>query len=88
MPDLRVGVFGAAQAIAYGLGGLLGGVLSDVRAASGSAARGYGVVFMIEGVLFIAAAWMAARGAADVGPSSRGVAQSDAHGAALLAAIR
>ncbi len=86
---LRVGVFGAAQAIAYGLGGLLGGVLSDVaRAASGSAARGYGVVFMIEGVLFIAAAWMAARSTPDVGPSSRGVAQSDAHGAALLAAIR
>lgn len=54
---LRMGFWGAAQAIAYGLGGLLGAIGSDIgRELLGSAAAGYSVVFTIEAVLFVAAA--------------------------------
>jgi len=54
---LRMGFWGAAQAIAYGLGGLLGAVGSDVaRQVLGSPAAGYGAVFTVEAVLFVAAA--------------------------------
>lgn len=54
---LRMGFWGAAQAIAYGLGGLLGAVGSDIgRQVLGSASAGYSVVFTVEAVLFVAAA--------------------------------
>ncbi len=54
---LRMGFWGAAQAIAYGLGGLLGAVGSDLgRRALGSAAAGYGLVFTLEAILFVASA--------------------------------
>ncbi len=54
---LRMGFWGAAQAIAYGVGGLLGAVGSDIgREVLGSAAAGYAVVFSVEAVLFVAAA--------------------------------
>lgn len=54
---IRMGFWGAAQAIAYGLGGVLGAVGSDVaRRALGSVAGGYGAVFTLEAVLFGAAA--------------------------------
>jgi BCD family chlorophyll transporter-like MFS transporter len=54
---LRMGFWGAAQAIAYGTGGLLGAVGSDIgRELLGSAAAGYSVVFTVEAVLFVAAA--------------------------------
>jgi BCD family chlorophyll transporter-like MFS transporter len=54
---MRMGFWGAAQAIAYGLGGALGALGSDVaRRAFGSAASGYGAVFTAEAVLFFAAA--------------------------------
>jgi BCD family chlorophyll transporter-like MFS transporter len=54
---LRMGFWGAAQAIAYGLGGVLGAVGSDVaRSTLGSASAGYSAVFTAEAVLFTAAA--------------------------------
>lgn len=54
---LRMGLWGAAQAAAYGLGGILGGGASDIgRLALGSAGAGYGAVFLAEAVLFVAAA--------------------------------
>ncbi len=54
---MRMGFWGAAQAIAYGLGGVAGAAGSDLaRAALGSPAAGYGVVFLIEAALFVAAA--------------------------------
>jgi BCD family chlorophyll transporter-like MFS transporter len=54
---MRMGFWGAAQAIAYGLGGLFGAIGSDVgRELLGSAAAGYAVVFLAEAVLFAAAA--------------------------------
>lgn len=54
---LRMGFWGAAQAIAYGLGGVLGAAGSDLaRAALGSPAAGYAVVFSVEAALFVVAA--------------------------------
>jgi MFS transporter, BCD family, chlorophyll transporter len=57
---MRMGLWGAAQAIAFGLGGFLGTVASDLaRYLSGSAATGYGVVFAGEAVLFLFSAVIA-----------------------------
>ena len=61
---LRLGVFGAAQAVAYGLGVSLGGVGVDVaQAALGSPLRGYAAVFSVEAALFAASAVLAYRSA-------------------------
>lgn len=58
----RMGVFGAAQAIAFGLGGLLGAVSVDVlRLIFPSVATAYGAVFAVEAALFIVAAVLALR---------------------------
>jgi BCD family chlorophyll transporter-like MFS transporter len=55
-------MFGAAQAIAFGLGGFLGTVLLDLgRLITGSAIGGYGVVFLVDAGLFLAAAALALR---------------------------
>ena len=53
---VRMGVWGAAQALAFGGGGLLGTMIADVaRAGLGNAALGYAVVFALEAVGFTAA---------------------------------
>ena len=58
----RIGLWGAAQAFAFGLGGFLGTVGVDVsRALLDSAAPAYAIVFFVEGVLFVLAAVLAAR---------------------------
>ena len=58
---MRMGLWGAAQAIAFGIGGFLGTAASDLaRYLSGSAAVGYGAVFTGEAVLFLVAAVLAA----------------------------
>jgi BCD family chlorophyll transporter-like MFS transporter len=58
----RMGLWGAAQAIAFGLGGLLGTAAIDVtRLAFDPPAVAYGVVFAGEAVLFLVAAVLAAR---------------------------
>jgi len=57
---MRMGVFGAAQAIAMAAGGVLGAGSSDVmRAALGSDSLGYGSVFAMEAALFVGAAILA-----------------------------
>jgi len=57
---VRMGLFGAAQAIAFGLGGFLGTVILDLgRLLTGSAAGGYAVVFLADAALFVVAAWLA-----------------------------
>jgi BCD family chlorophyll transporter-like MFS transporter len=57
----RMGLWGAAQAIAFGLGGFAGTVASDVaRWLLGSAAAGYASVFALEAVFFLVAAGLAA----------------------------
>lgn len=56
----RMGVWGASQAIAFGIGGLTGAVLVDqLRAITGQDAAAFQFVFMAEAVLFIAAALVA-----------------------------
>jgi BCD family chlorophyll transporter-like MFS transporter len=58
---VRMGLWGAAQAIAFGLGGLAGAAASDLtRWALGSDALGYAAVFGAEALLFVAAARIAA----------------------------
>jgi len=57
---VRMGLWGAAQAIAFGLGGLLGAAALDVaRLALGSTVGGYAAVFVGDAVLFLVSAWLA-----------------------------
>jgi BCD family chlorophyll transporter-like MFS transporter len=59
---VRMGLWGAAQAFAFGLGGFLGAAASDLaRLILGSPAAAYGTVFAIEGLLFLVAAVLALR---------------------------
>ena len=58
----RMGLWGAAQAIAAGFGGLLGTILIDLlRLANFSHADAYGTVFIFEAALFALAASIATR---------------------------
>ena len=59
---LRIGLWGAAQALAFGLGGLVGATAADVvRYLLGSPGLAYACVFAVEGVLFLFAAGLAAQ---------------------------
>jgi BCD family chlorophyll transporter-like MFS transporter len=59
---VRMGVWGAAQAVAFGLGGLIGTGASDIaRAFIGSPAAAYASVFAAEALLFVVAAVLASR---------------------------
>ncbi|MEQ8234277.1 MAG: BCD family MFS transporter [Gammaproteobacteria bacterium] len=59
---VRMGLWGAAQAIAFGVGGFAGALGVDLLRQLGSApATAYAVVFALEGLLFVAAAALAAR---------------------------
>ncbi len=56
----RMGVWGAAQAVAFGIGGFAGTVAVDVaRWLSGSPLTAYALVFAAEAVLFLASAGLA-----------------------------
>ncbi len=58
----RMGLWGAAQAIAFGLGGLVGTMGIDItRAVTGSIPVSYTTVFTLEGVVFLLSAYLAAR---------------------------
>lgn len=60
---VRMGLWGAAQAVAFGLGGLVGTGASDLaRWWFGTPGSAYAAVFAFEAALFIASAWLAARG--------------------------
>jgi BCD family chlorophyll transporter-like MFS transporter len=57
---VRMGLWGAAQAIAFAAGGFAGTVASDIaHALIGSSAQAYASVFAIEGLLFLVAARLA-----------------------------
>ncbi len=59
---VRMGLWGAAQAIAFGAGGLVGTIGADLaRWTLGSPAASYALVFAAEGVLFLVAAFLALR---------------------------
>jgi MFS transporter, BCD family, chlorophyll transporter len=67
---VRMGLWGAGQALAFGLGGLLGTAASDLaRWLLGSPAPAYATVFALEALLFVASAWLAAR--IDAAPHAR-----------------
>jgi BCD family chlorophyll transporter-like MFS transporter len=56
---VRMGIWGASQAMAFGLGGIIGTGLSDIaRIVLGDPASAYAFVFFLEGVLFVVAAYL------------------------------
>jgi BCD family chlorophyll transporter-like MFS transporter len=57
----RMGVWGASQAIAQGLGGFAGAALVDMLRLSGDTADAFSLVFAAEAALFLAAGLMAWR---------------------------
>ncbi len=73
---VRMGLWGAAQAIAFGSGGFVGTAASDLmRYLLVSPALAYAVVFAVEGLLFLVAALLALRvGTAGPSPALAGVA--------------
>jgi MFS family permease len=73
---IRMGLWGAAQAIAFGLGGFLGTVAVDVmRLLTGSPLQAYILVFATEAILFI---WSAKLAAGIIGARCPVAGQSDA----------
>jgi BCD family chlorophyll transporter-like MFS transporter len=59
---VRMGLWGAAQAVAFGLGGFAGTVAVDLaRHLVGSPASAYGAVFAAQAALFLVSAGLAAR---------------------------
>jgi BCD family chlorophyll transporter-like MFS transporter len=63
---VRMGLWGAAQAVAFGLGGLVGTGTSDLaRWWFGTPGVAYSAVFAFEAALFVLAAWLALRAASD-----------------------
>jgi BCD family chlorophyll transporter-like MFS transporter len=58
----RMGLWGAAQAVAFGIGGLAGAAMVDVaRLMLGAPHAAYAAVFVIDALVFVAAAMLAAR---------------------------
>jgi BCD family chlorophyll transporter-like MFS transporter len=56
----RMGVWGAAQAIAFGLGGLFGALLVDrLRSGGGADGAAFGTAFALEALMFVIAALVA-----------------------------
>lgn len=74
---LRMGVWGAAQAIAFAIGGLTGAVGVDlVRIGVGSTTPAYQLVFGVEAGLFLVAAALAMRVSRGRAPLARAIATS------------
>jgi BCD family chlorophyll transporter-like MFS transporter len=85
---LRMGLFGAAQAVAFALGGLVATIGSDVaRQLMGSPAASYAAVFGGEAILFLVAARLAV-GVFGVEADERAFDVADAGPGAALAAGR
>lgn len=70
---VRMGLWGAGQAIAFGLGGFLGTAAVDVaRLVLGAPREAYALVFAVEALLFLASGLLAARiGRRDAGAVRR-----------------
>jgi len=82
---VRMGLWGAAQAVAFGVGGLAGAAASDVaRRLIGEDGPGYALVFGAEALLFVVAAVLAAR----IGRSGSGEFRIDAPAGASLGDYR
>ena len=75
---IRMGVWGASQAIAFGLGGFLGTVTVDVvRYLTGSPLQAYVLVFAAEAILFV---WSAKLAASVIGARCPVASRADAAG--------
>lgn len=62
---MRMGIWGASQAIAFGLGGFFGTVAADsLNALTGAPAAAYSIVFLAEAALFVVSAYLALRATA------------------------
>ncbi|NKJ44199.1 BCD family MFS transporter [Novosphingobium sp. SG720] len=69
---VRMGVWGTAQAIAFGLGGLIGALGVDVaRGAFGRPGMAFAVIFAAEAGLFLASALLAMRTRSQPSPAAR-----------------
>jgi BCD family chlorophyll transporter-like MFS transporter len=79
---VRIGIWGAAQAVAFALGGLFGTGASDIaRFFIADPAHAYGCVFVAEAGLFLAAALLAAKVfAAAYQPNTGGLVAAHAQG--------
>ena len=78
---LRMGLWGAAQAIAFGLGGFLGTMASDIAQwLLSDASKAYAWVFGLQALLFVIAAWMAIRVPAPAGGASIGADEAGGFG--------
>ena len=81
----RMGLWGAAQAIAFGLGGFLGAAAVDVaRAVMDAPAPAFALVFAVEGLIFLVAAALALR----VGETSADAARLPALPSTEFLAVR
>ena len=70
---VRMGVWGASQAIAFGLGGFVGALGRDIaKHVFGDEGRAFQLIFAIEAVLFVIAAGLAVRAAGTKIASMRG----------------
>ena len=82
---LRMGVFGAAQAVAYGAGGFAGAAATDLaRLLLDAPSAAYGLVFAGEAALFLGAAYLATQ----TGVRARTLPLAERHGDSMLAALR
>ncbi len=82
---MRMGMWGAAQAIAFGLGSFSGAALSDLaKWLLGSPSTAYGAVFALEALMFLLAAWLASQ---INQPIARRSAGSPSFGDALVAPV-
>ena len=67
----RMGLWGAAQAVAFGMGGLVGTGASDLAHWwLGAPGLAYSAVFAFEAALFVLAAWLALRAVGDASTTS------------------
>ncbi|MFM1987390.1 MAG: hypothetical protein RJA99_347 [Pseudomonadota bacterium] len=83
---VRMGLWGAAQAIAFGIGGLAGAAASDLARwlLDGAVGPAYASVFAAEALLFVVSAFMAARiGRSGAGEFRIDTAESPRSGATL-----
>ena len=86
---VRMGLWGAAQAIAFGLGGLVGTGASDLaHHLIASAGTAYAFVFALEALTFIASALLAWRISAPQARPEIAPSTSRAHGSAMGAPTR
>lgn len=82
---IRMGIWGAAQATAFGLGGFFGAMGVDgLRAVLPETGHAFLIVFMIEGALFLVSAYLASRLGSSERPSSVKTDESESASSPLM----